>query len=192
MIAIQIRTTGPDGSEQRVYLPLYFNHHTGEWVTLVSPMGFYRTWLGAARRCYQDWLMKWSRIQELMRHVRVYCDHPEFAEFEADGIDAGMIRESVQELADAIELGDPDIRRLFGEVEEDDRVRIGDVLHGFDPETNGLREIPDDARRAPDALFLRILAQAFAEAENITSPAGESARHRGRHRRVAEQAPAPG
>jgi len=113
--------------------------------------------------------MKWGRIQDLMRRVRAYCDHPAFAEFEGDGIDAGMIRGSVQELADAIELGDPDIRRLFGEVEEDDRVRIGDVLHGFDPDTNGLREIPDDARRAPDALFLRIIGQGFTEAENITS-----------------------
>lgn len=170
MIARKHRRTHADDPEPFVYLPCAYDHQAGEWRPIVASENDVRTGLDAARACHEHWLPAWSRIQRLVRRLRAFCEHPEFS-FVADGINAKMMRDGAQELADAVELGDPDIRRLFSSPGQDDRFRIGETLYDMDPTTGALRAIPTESQDtlSADTLFLRAVRRARASAERMAS-----------------------
>ena len=173
MIALMPHPAHPDDPEQQVYMPFDYHHHSGEWTSIVGTEGFFISELDAAQSCHRHWLPIWRRIQELAGRVRAFCEHPKFARFEADGINAKMILRSVRKLTDSIELGDANILRLFSAPKSDDVIRVGDLLYRTDPETGVLQVIPElddeEVPLSPDALFLRAIKQAHARVERITS-----------------------
>lgn len=172
MIALKAHPQHVGDPERHVFVPLTYGHHDGRWVPIMGPEGYCTDELEAARACHAEWLRRWREIRRLVRQVRAYCEHPGFAHFADDGIDAGMITTSAQQLADAVELGEADIARLFATPANDDIIRIGGLLYELDPASKllqPLRKLGEDERtRSPDAVFLEHVYQAIEQTQRLT------------------------
>ena len=172
MIARKAHPKHPDDPSRYVLVPLVYERQEGVWTPLLGPVGYHATELDAARAIHADWLRIWNQVQRLTRQIRALCEHPEFASFVGDGIDADTIGDSVQLLARIVEIADVNIQRLLDEPDSDDDIRIGGLLYRCDPKTNRLmrdRTLEEsELAQSPDAVFLQAIYQAVRMARLTT------------------------
>ena len=172
MIARKVHPRHPDDPSRYVFVPLVYERQLGEWVPLLGPAGYRVSEVEAARVCIDDWQSIWSDIQQVARRLRVFCEHPSFAAFIGDGIDAEMVVDSARELVGKIEIANGNIAHLLDRPSADDIIRIGGVLYKRDFDTDLL--VPwgkaDLAKEPilPDELFVRIAVAGLDEVRKTT------------------------
>ena len=156
-------------------VPLVYERQEGVWIPLLGPAGYHVTEMDAARALHVEWLRFWKQMVRLTRQVRALCEHPAFATFVGDGIDADTIMDSVELLARMGENADVNIERLFDEPGDDDVIRIGNAMYRRDPKTDLLmrsRELEEsELAQSPDAIFLQGIYQAVHNASARTGRA---------------------
>lgn len=172
MIGRKAHPKHPDDPTRCVFVPLTYDRHYGECVPIMGPEGSHANELTAARVCLGDWLDQfWTQIRWMTRQLRAFCDHPNFAHFAADGIDAEMITTSARALAEAVELGSHNIIRLFDAPTDDDNIRIGDMVHELDPATRFLvpaQPIENDKEtESPDTLLARYVRMSVRKVSDL-------------------------
>ncbi|MCG8420075.1 MAG: hypothetical protein MJE77_19270 [Proteobacteria bacterium] len=171
MIARKPHPDNPDKPERYVLVPLTYDGDRGAWISLLGPEGYYVNHFDAVQECVANFQVLWRNIERVSRRLRAFTEHPSFATFTADGVDAPMITETAQELSSAVEQANDEIYRLLEEPDEDDVIRIGGMLHAIDEISGQLVSSDDDPieDRTPDVLFLRLIQGALEQVRKDTA-----------------------
>ena len=94
MIARKPHPDNPDNPERYVFVPLTYDVDRGAWISLLGPEGYYVNHFDAVQECVANFQVLWRNIERVSRRLRAFTEHPSFATFTADGVDALMITET--------------------------------------------------------------------------------------------------
>ena len=122
-----VRIAHPEEADQHAFIPLRYHSETGQWVSLLPDGAFFESEFEAGIICVGHLRSLWTGILRGSRLVRALCEHPEF-EFDADGVDANMIRKEARTLARQVEAASHELERLLQKPVVGDKLAVDGAL----------------------------------------------------------------